>query len=45
MKPVLALIAITTLCLLFRRPVGLALDPFSEVSQCAHTAWTIRDGF
>jgi ligand-binding sensor domain-containing protein/signal transduction histidine kinase len=41
MKAALALISISTLTLLLGHPLVLALD----VSQYAHTAWTIRDGF
>ena len=44
MKPALALITIGTLLLLGSLPV-LALAPSLEVSQYAHTAWTVREGF
>ena len=26
-------------------PRVFALTPFLEINQCAHTAWTVRDGF
>ena len=45
MKAALALITISTLTLLLGCPLVLALDPSLEVSQYAHTAWTVRDGF
>jgi ligand-binding sensor domain-containing protein len=45
MKPVLALITMgAATCLLWSGP-ALALNPSLEVSQYAHTAWTVRDGF
>ena len=44
MKAVLALITISTLFLLGAPPV-LALDPSLDISQYAHTAWTVREGF
>lgn len=42
MKAVLAILAlsITALC-----PRGFALDPSLDISQYAHTSWTVRDGF
>jgi signal transduction histidine kinase/ligand-binding sensor domain-containing protein len=45
MKSFLALVAIGTLNLLLRPSPVLALDPSLDVSQYAHTAWTVRDGF
>ncbi len=45
MKAALALITISTLSLLLGAAPVLALDPSLEVSQYAHTAWTVRDGF
>ncbi len=45
MKTALALITISTLIFLLGSPVVLALDPSLEVSQYAHTAWKVRDGF
>lgn len=44
MKAALALITISTLFLLGAPPV-LALDPSLDISQYAHTAWTVREGF
>ena len=44
MRAALALITIGTLFLLGAWPV-LALDPSLDISQYAHTAWTVRDGF
>ena len=40
-----ALLALSVLHLLVWAPAALALDPSLEVSQYAHTAWTVRDGF
>jgi ligand-binding sensor domain-containing protein len=45
MKPALALITMGTLAFLFGTPPVLALDPSLDISQYAHTAWTVRDGF
>jgi ligand-binding sensor domain-containing protein len=45
MKSALALITISTLIFLLGSTPVLALDPSLEVSQYAHTAWTVRDGF
>src|SRR5215475_5642140 len=45
MKPALALTTISTLTLLLGSPPSRALDPSLDVSQYAHTAWTVRDGF
>src|SRR5499433_2162331 len=45
MKPALALTTISTLTLLLGSPPSRALDPSLEISQYAHTAWTVRDGF
>ena len=45
MKATLALITIITLTFLLGSPPALALDPSLDVSQYAHTAWTVRDGF
>src|SRR5271165_6259251 len=45
MKGVLALITISTLSFLFGSPPALALDPSLDISQYAHNAWTIREGF
>ena len=45
MKAALALITISTVSLLLGPAPVLALDPSLEVSQYAHTAWTVRDGF
>jgi len=44
MKAALALITISML-FLFGAPSVLALDPSLDISQYAHTAWTVRDGF
>ena len=44
MKAALALITIITLTFLLGSP-ALALDPSLDISQYAHTAWTVRDGF
>jgi len=40
-----ALVAITTVTFLLGSTPVLALDPSPDVSQYAHTAWTVRDGF
>jgi signal transduction histidine kinase/ligand-binding sensor domain-containing protein len=45
MKAALALITISTVSLLLGAMPVLALDPSLDVSQYAHTAWTVRDGF
>jgi signal transduction histidine kinase/ligand-binding sensor domain-containing protein len=45
MKASLALIAMSTLSLLLGTPPVLALNPSLDVSQYAHNAWTVRDGF
>ena len=45
MKARLALITISTLSLLLGTSPVLALNPSLDVSQYAHTAWTVRDGF
>ena len=45
MKPAVALVAITTVTFLLGSTPVLALDPSLDVSQYAHTAWTVRDGF
>ena len=45
MKAALALITIGTVTFLFGCLPALALDPSLEISQYAHTAWTVRDGF
>src|ERR1700687_1564491 len=45
MKAVLGLITISTVSFLLGVTPVLALDPSLEVSQYAHNAWTIRDGF
>ena len=39
------LIALTTLGVLLLCPCGFASDPSLDISQYAHTAWKIRDGF
>jgi signal transduction histidine kinase/ligand-binding sensor domain-containing protein len=44
-RPARALLALSALHLLVCTPVALALNPSLEVSQYAHTAWTVRDGF
>jgi ligand-binding sensor domain-containing protein len=41
----LALLAVAAVALLFASAPLLALDPSLAVSQYAHTAWTVRDGF
>jgi signal transduction histidine kinase/ligand-binding sensor domain-containing protein len=45
MKAALALSAIFILTFLLGSPPALALDPSLDVSQYAHTSWTVRDGF
>jgi signal transduction histidine kinase/ligand-binding sensor domain-containing protein len=45
MKADWKLVAIGTLAILLGVPPVLALNPSLEVSQYAHTAWTVRDGF
>jgi len=45
MKAAVALITICTVTFLLGCPLALALDPSLDVSQYAHTAWTVRDGF
>src|SRR5215472_633894 len=45
MKPALALTTISTLIVLLGSPPARALDPSLDISQYAHTAWTVRDGF
>jgi signal transduction histidine kinase/ligand-binding sensor domain-containing protein len=45
MKSALTLMTIGALNLLLGSSPVLALDPSLEVSQYAHTAWTVRDGF
>jgi ligand-binding sensor domain-containing protein len=45
MKSALALITLSTLNLLVGSPPVHALDPSLEISQYAHTAWKIREGF
>ena len=45
MRRALALLAMAGVSLLFASAPLLALDPSLEVSQYAHTAWTVRDGF
>jgi len=45
MKPALVFITISTLIALLWSPAALALDPSLDVSQYAHTAWNVRDGF
>ncbi len=45
MKAALALSTIFTLTFLLGSSPALALDPSLEISQYAHTAWTVRDGF
>src|SRR5215470_9261880 len=38
--------AVALACVLFAlRPCALALDPALDVSQYAHTAWKVREGF
>ena len=45
MKPAVALVAFTTVTFLLGATPVLALDASLHVSQYAHTAWTVRDGF
>jgi signal transduction histidine kinase/ligand-binding sensor domain-containing protein len=45
MRRALALVAVTAVSLLFPSGSLLALNPSLAVSQYAHTAWTVRDGF
>src|SRR5215469_5751266 len=45
MKAALALITISIIPFLLGAPAVLALDPSLDISQYAHTAWTVRDGF
>ena len=45
MRRALALLAMAAVSLLFASAPLLALDPSLAVSQYAHTAWTVRDGF
>ena len=45
MKSALALIPICTISLLLGAIPVLALDPALDVSQYAHSWWTVRDGF
>ncbi|MGO9437609.1 MAG: two-component regulator propeller domain-containing protein [Terracidiphilus sp.] len=45
MKAALALSTIFTLIFLLGSSPALALDPSLDISQYAHTAWTVRDGF
>jgi signal transduction histidine kinase/ligand-binding sensor domain-containing protein len=45
LRSLLALGVALTGMLLGPRPVALALDPSLDVSQYAHTAWKVRDGF
>jgi signal transduction histidine kinase/ligand-binding sensor domain-containing protein len=45
MRPALMLIAISTAMLLVGSTPVLALDPSLDITQYAHTAWTVRDGF
>src|SRR5271165_3328738 len=45
MKAALALITISIVSLLLGAAPVLALDPSLEVSQYAHTTWSVRDGF
>ena len=45
LQPGLGPIALSALTVLLWSPPGLALDPSLDVSQYAHNAWTIRDGF
>jgi signal transduction histidine kinase/ligand-binding sensor domain-containing protein len=45
MRRALALLAMAAVSLLFASPPLLALNPSLAVSQYAHTAWTVRDGF
>src|SRR5271157_3861518 len=45
MKPVLALITMSTLIFLLESTPVLALDPSLDLSQYAHSAWFFRNGF
>jgi len=45
MKSALALITLSTVYFFLGFPRVFALDPSLEITQYAHTAWTIRDGF
>ena len=45
MKPAVPLVAFTTVTFLLGSTPVLALDPSLDVSQYAHTASTLRDGF
>ena len=45
MKSALALMTIGALNLLLRPSPVLALNPSLEISQYAHTSWTVQDGF
>jgi signal transduction histidine kinase/ligand-binding sensor domain-containing protein len=45
MKTVLAFVTICTVSLLLGATPVLALNPSLDISQYAHTAWTVRDGF
>ena len=45
MKPAVPLVAFTTVTFLLGSTPVLALDPSLDVSQYAHTASTVRDGF
>src|SRR6478752_981000 len=45
MRRGLALLAMAAVSLLFASAPLLASEPSLEVSQYAHTAWTVRDGF
>jgi signal transduction histidine kinase/ligand-binding sensor domain-containing protein len=45
MKAALALITISIIPFLLDAPAVRALDPSLDISQYAHTAWTVRDGF
>jgi ligand-binding sensor domain-containing protein len=45
MKSFLALIMIGTLSLLLRPSPVVALDPTLDISQYAHTAWRVSEGF
>src|SRR6266568_5691306 len=44
-RSVLALSIVLACMLLAWRPCAFALDPSLDVSQYAHTAWKIREGF
>ena len=44
MRRALALLTMAAVSLLFSSAPLLALEPSLEVSQYAHTAWTVRDG-